>query len=168
MSIAPARREQGDQRDADRERRADGHRAGDAQPRAGAAADRERHQQAERGAGEHARADQRLQVAGDRVARLGADVADVELRARRHAGDGRAVDRAQVHAQARGQADRLEAGAPVDQRDVDVERAAVAGGDRQADLPDRQLLALREGDERAVAAEQRGRDDDQDRERAPG
>jgi hypothetical protein len=44
----------------------------------------------------------------------------------------------------------------------------MAGGDRQADLPDREPLALREGDERAVAAEQRGRDDDQDRERAPG
>ena len=54
-----------------------------------------------------------------------------------HALDDVAVDGLQVDAQADRQPDRLEARAPVDERHVDVERAPVAGGDRQPDLADR-------------------------------
>ena len=162
-----ARRQQHDERDPDPGRRHEHEPDRPAQPRPAPAPDRERHQQPERERAEHRHADQRPQVAGDRVARLPAHVLDVERAGLRDPLDRLAVDRAQVHPQPHGQPDRLEARAPVHERHVDVQRALVAGGDRQPDLADRQLLRLREGRQRAVRARQRGEQDGQEGERPP-
>ena len=158
-----ARREQHDEADDDHHGRGrgGGHRV--PEPRPGAVADRERGEQAEREAAQRDDADQRSQVGGDRVARLGPDGRDVDRFAVGDALQGVAVDRADIDAEAGGQADRLEAGAPVDQRDVDVERPGVAWGDRQADAADRQVAVLAEVDEAEIAARQRREDDREDR-----
>ena len=139
-----------------------------AQARAVVVADGEGGEQAEREPGEDDDGDQRPEVGGDRVAGLRADGADVERRALRDLLRDAAVDRAHVDAQAGGEPDRLEARAPVHERDVDVERALVAGRGAQADRPDGEVLLLAEGDEGEVAAGERGGDHGEHREDAEG
>ena len=162
-----ARREEDDERDGGQQRGGYGGAGGVAELRRRAAADREGDEHPERAAAQEHEQDEVAQVGRDRVARVLADGLDVELPAGRHALDDVAVDRPQVHAQARGQPDRLEARAPVDERHVDVERALVAGGDREPDLADRELPVLPERHEREVAAGQRRDHDRGERERAP-
>ena len=102
--------------------------------------------------------DREPQVLGERVARLPADVRDVE-RARlgeRH--DGVAVDRADVDVDARGQADDGEAHAPVDERDVEVERAVVQRVDGEPHGPDVEVAIEVEGRQRGARPEDGGED----------
>ena len=160
-----ARREQDDERDRHEQRGGDGGAARVAELRRRAAPHRERDEHPERAAAQEHEQDEVAQVGRDRVARVLAHRPDVDLPTVRHAPDDVAVDRLEVHAQAGGEADRLEARTPVDERHVDVERALVAGGDGEPDLADRQLPVLPEGDEREVAAGQRRDDDRGERER---
>jgi hypothetical protein len=162
-----ARRQEDDERDPDGDRGRGGGGGRVAQARPGAAADRQRHEQPEQQRGERGDDDQRQEVLRDRVAGLVADGGDVERSALRDLRDGGPVDRAQVDAQADGQPDGLEARAPVDQRDVEVEGALVAGGDREPDLADREVLRLGEGGHGAVAARQRGEQHEGHRQRPP-
>ncbi len=157
-------RQQDHERHPERDRRRDRGADRDLQARPGAAPDRERDEdpQPERAQGHHE--DQRAQVAGDRVSRLASDRLQIDAAAVRHPLERGAVDGPEVHAQPRRRADRLEPRAPVDERDVDVERPGVPGGDRQPDPADRQLAVLPVRDEREIAAEQRG---DDDREHGP-
>jgi hypothetical protein len=111
--------------------------------------------------------DQRPQVRGDAVARLGPDVLEVEGRTVRHAGGGVAIDGPEVDVQAGRKPDGvLEADAPVDERHVQVERARVPGVDGEPDLAHRQLARLTVRGEGDVAAGEGGDDHRQDRERA--
>ena len=148
------------------EQRGDYRRAGRvAELRGRTAPDRERDEHPERAAAQEHEQDEVAQVGRDRVARVLADGLDVELPAGRDALDDVAVDRLQVDSEARGEPDRLEARAPVDERHVDVQRALVAGGDREPDLADRERPVLPERDEREVAAGQRRDHDRGERER---
>ena len=159
-----ARRQQDDERDAERDRGRDRGADRVAAASGRAAPDRERDEDPERAAAQGHHEDQRAQVGRDRVARLPADrlTSSWPPSATRWSASRSTVLRS-TRSRA-GQPDRLEARAPVDERDVDVERARVAGGDRQPDRADRQLAVLPERDEREVAADQRG---DDDREHGP-
>ena len=161
-----AGRDQHDHRDADRERGEDRRRRRPAQA-GDAAADRERDQEPERRPAPDGEPDQLAEVVHERVARLGADLLDVERLALREVRHDAPVDGLQVDPEADRRADRLEARAPVHERHVDVERAAVAGGDRHADLADGEHAVLVVADERQVGAARRGEHDEGQRERAP-
>jgi len=158
-----ARRDQHGQRDPDAE-------AGDDRqqrrpPQAGhARADRERDQQAEQQRGGDDQRDQLAQVVRERIAGLGPDLVHVErLALGQLLGDG-AVDRLQVDLDPQRRPDRLKACAPVHQRDVDIQRARVPRVDRHPDLADGEPVGVMKADEREVAAQQRGGEDQDERE----
>ena len=162
----PARREQHDERDADRHGGREGGADREAQPRPRAGPDGEGDEQPGDGRGRQHDPDQRAQVRGDRVAGLDAYLRDVEAGALGDARDGVAVDRPQVDVQAHGQPDRpLEPHSPVDQRHVEVERAPMAGLGGDRDTADRELLRLGVRVQREVRAGERGGDDGDDDER---
>ena len=126
-------------------------------------ADREGDEHAERERSEQREADQLAQVGGDRVARLLAGLLEVEAAAVGDTGDDAAIDGPQVDVEADRQADGVvEPDAPVDERDVEVERAARAGVGRQLDVADRELCLLVVGVEGGVGAEEAGGDHGRD------
>ena len=81
------------------------------------------------------RSDRQAQVAGERVAGLPADELGVEPAGLGEVHDGVAVDRAHVDVDARRQPHDGEAHAPVDERDVEVERPLVPGSTDPRTLP---------------------------------
>ena len=155
----PARGEQDHERDPDRDGGHDGRGDRVAESRSGSVADREGDEQADYERAHEREADQLAQVGRDRVAGLGADVLQVEHAALRDPAHRVAVDGAEVDVEAHRRADRvLEQHAPVDERDVEVERAGLAGVGRQLDPADAQLALLVVGVERGVGAGERGDD----------
>jgi hypothetical protein len=76
--------------------------------------------------------------------------------------DGVSVDRSHVDVDARRQPHYREAHTPVDERDVQVQRAAVAGIDRQADRADVELALEAEGCQTADCSRERCHRDDGD------
>ena len=136
----------------------------DAQPRPAVAARRERDERAEREAAEDGDEDRQPQERDERVARLRSHERGVEAARPREAHDGRAVDRAHVDVDARRQADDRKAHAPVDERHVEVQRALVAGVDREAHGADVEAVLAREGAQRRDRAGDGRRDDEEDRE----
>ena len=155
-----ARREEDDQQDAD----CDGGRCGGsdrvAESRPPAGSHRERDEEPEDQRPGEGQPDQLLQVRRDRIPRLVAHVLEVERTAAGDPGDHVAIDRAKVHIEPDGQADRvLEPHAPVHERDVEVERPMLAGIGGQLDLADGELLLLVVRVDGGGGADE-GRDDD--------
>ena len=165
----PTRREEHDERDADRQRGPERGADRVTQSRARPVADGERDEQSGAGRGQQDNPDQRAQVRGDRVAGLGAHVLNVEAATLRDARDAVAVDRPQVDVEADGQPDRaFEAHAPVDQRHVQVERTLMPGLGEDRHAADREVLRLRVRVQPDVRATERGGDDRDDDQRPAG
>jgi hypothetical protein len=85
----------------------------------------------------------------------------------REAGHGVAVHGAHVDPQPHRHPHHREAGAPVDKRDVDVERAAMPRLDRQRDPADGQVAVLGEARERGQGGGRGDEHDDGERQRGP-
>ena len=144
----PARREQEGERETERERGAGGGAEKPAEPGSAAPAHGQRHDQPD-GEPDQQHQEQELpQVGGDRVAGLPSDCLHVRELALRHALGGVAVDRPHVDRQARREAHRGEARAPVHERDVEVERARVEGLNGQLDAAHAQVALRAVGGER--------------------
>ncbi len=120
-----AGRQQERERQAAGERGAAGGQEEPAQPRGAVAPDRERHHEPGRERAQEHHHEEHPQVGGHGVASLVAHRLDVRELTLRDALGGLAVHGSDVNGQPRGEADRPKAGAPVHQRDVEVERALV-------------------------------------------
>ena len=159
-----ARRQADDERDPAQQGRAERRGQRRAQPRPAPAAHGQRDERAERQAAGDGDEDRQAQVEGERVARLAADELGVERARLGQPDDLLAVDRAHVDVDPRRRRDDREAHAPVDERNVEIQRTVVPGVDRQPYGADVELALERERGERRGRPGDRGDDDGRERE----